>query len=118
MINSLLMFRSDKEITLLKKFVSRNSKFLKISNITLGKDFFKIFTINSKNRSLKSYKKKIETKIFKKFENLINKNTNIYLYCNSRFSSALNNLLIKKKVSMLEVLLMIAMYLENLNIHH
>ncbi len=99
LLTALLLYRSQKEIYQISKFVKMNLDKIKLPNTYFKKKCFFNFCKQSPQSGVKSFinlfiKKKLSQ--IKKL--LINKN-NIYLYCNSKYSAAVEKIINKSEFS-------------------
>lgn len=99
LLTALLLFRSQKEIYQISKFVKMNLDKVKLPNKYLKKENFFNFCKNSPQNGVKFFIDLIINKNFIKLKKLLIKKDNIYLYCNSRFSAAVEKIINKSKFS-------------------
>ena len=99
LLTALLLYRTQKEFYQISKFVKMNLDKIKLPNTYFKKGNFFYFCKNSPKNGVKSFIDFFISKKFIQIKELLIKKNSIYLYCNSRFSAAVERIINKNKFS-------------------
>lgn len=97
LLTALLFYRSQKELYQISKFVKTSLNKVKLPNTYFKKESFFNFCKKPTKNGAELFLNFFASKKLIKINKLLNKKNNIYIYCNSRFSAALEKIINKNK---------------------